>query len=145
MQNVRIYEMPDCTMVSSGRGMFEDARFTAFDKWMSSQKRGLFPKDFLYWDGNGFVWLYMYEEGMNVPEKFEIVDFEGGLYAVATGIDQQTDREKMNAEVDRFLEENGFERDLSRKELGNIITSPMAKEIMGYEQMDFYTPIKRKM
>ena len=94
MQSVRIYEMPECKMVSSGRGMFEDARFTAFDEWMSSQRRGLFPKDFLYWDGNGFVWLYMYEEGMNVPGEFEIIDFRGGLYAVATGIDQQTDREK---------------------------------------------------
>ena len=144
MQCVRIYEMPDMKMVSSGRGMFEDARFTAFDEWMSSQKRGLFPKDFLYWDENGFVWLYMYEEGMSVPEPFEVIDFKGGLYAVATGIDQKTDREKMSAEVNQFLNENGFERDLSRKELGNIITSPMAREIMGYEQMDYYTPIKRE-
>ncbi len=144
MQSVRIYEMPECKMVSSGRGMFEDVKFAAFDEWMSSQKRGLFPKDFLYWDGNGFVWLYMYEDGMNVPGEFEVIDFKGGLYAVATGTDQQTDREKMNAEVDRFLHENGFERDLSRQELGNIITSPLAKEIMGYEQMDYYTPIKGK-
>ena len=45
-------------------------------------------------------------------------------------------------EVDKFLKENGFERDTSRLELGNIITSPMAQEIMGYEQMDYYTPIK---
>ena len=70
------------------------------------------------------------------------IDFRGGLCAVATGIDQQTDRYLMNAEVDKFLSENGFERDTSRPELGNIITSPMAQEIMGYEQMDYYTPIK---
>ena len=51
----------------------------------------------------------------------------------------------MNAEVDRFLHENSLERDLSRQELGNIITSPLAKEIIGYEQMDYYTPVRRKI
>lgn len=144
MQGVRIYEMPDCKMVSSGIGMFGDENFDIFDQWLSSQKRGLFPKDFLYWAGEGFVWLYMYEEGMNVPEEFEILDFPGGLYAAATGIDQKTDKELMNTEIDKFLRENGFERDLSRSELGNIITSPLAKKIMGYEQMDYYYPIKAK-
>ncbi len=31
---------------------------------------------------------------------------------------------------------------MARPELGNIITLPLAREIMGYEQMDYYTPIK---
>ena len=107
-------------------------------------KKGLFPKDFLFWAREGFVWLYMYEDGMNVPNEFEIIDFQGGLYAVATDIDQKTDRGLMDAEIDKFLSENGFERDTSRSELGNIITPPLAKEIMGYEQMDHYIPIKAK-
>lgn len=144
MQSIRIYEMPTCKMVSSGIGMFGEEKFEAFNEWFSSQKRGLFPKDFLFWDGSGFHWLYMYEEGMDVPKDFDIIDFQGGLYAVATGIDQQTNNELMNSEVDKFLNENGFERDTSRSNLGNIITSPLAQEIMGYEQMDYYTPIKAK-
>lgn len=94
MQYIRIYEMPDCKMVSSGRGMFAEEKFEAFDAWMSAQKRGLFPKDFLFWDETGFHWLYMYEESMNVPSEFDVIDFKGGLYAVATGIDQKTDRKK---------------------------------------------------
>lgn len=142
MQNVRVYEMPDCKMVSSGVGMFGEEKFETFNERMSSQKRGLFPRDFLFWDGGGFHWIYIYEDGMNVPEGFDIIDFKGGLYAVATGIDQQTDMDFMNAEIDKFLNDNGFERDASRSELGNIITSPLAQEIMGYEQMDYYTPIK---
>lgn len=144
MQSVRIYEMPDCKMVSSGTGMFGEGKFNLFDEWLSSQKRGLFPKDFLFWAGEGFIWLYMYENGMNVPNEFEIVDFQGGFYAVATDIDQKTDKGFMDAEIDKFLSENGFERDISRSELGNIITSPLAKEIMGYEQMNYYIPIKAK-
>ena len=70
---------------------------------------------------------------MNVPQQFEIVDFQGGLYAVATDIDQKTDKELMDTEIDKFLSENGLERDTSRSELGNIIMSPLAKKIMGYE------------
>ncbi len=48
----------------------------------------------------------------------------------------------MDTEIDKFLSENGFERDTSRSELGNIITSPHTKEIMVYEQMDI--PVKAK-
>ncbi len=80
----------------------------------------------------------------NVRNEFEIIDFQGVLYAVATDIDQKTDKELMDTEIDKFLSINGFERDTSRSELGNIITSPYAKEIMGYEQMDYYIPIKAK-
>ena len=141
MQSIRIYEMPACKMVSSGIGMFGEGNFNVFEKWFSSQKRSLFPKDFLYWAGEGFVWLYMFEDGMVIPPELEIIDFQGGLYAVATDIDQKTDKELMNTEIDKFLSENGFARDTSRSELGNIITSPLAKEIMGYEQMDYYIPV----
>ena len=144
MQSVRIYEMPVCKMVSSGTGMFGEGNFNLFDEWLSSQKRGLFPKDFLFWAGEGFVWLYMYEDGMKVPNEFEIIDFKGGLYAVATDIDQKTDKGLMDTEIDQFLSENGFKRDTSRSELGNIITSPLANKIIGYEQMDYYYPIKAK-
>lgn len=144
MQSIRIYEMPSCKMVSSGIGMFGEQNFNVFEEWFSSLKRSLFPKDFLYWAGEGFVWLYMYEDGMTVPPEFEIIEFQGGLYAVATDIDQQTDKAFMNTEIDKFLSENGFERDAVRSELGNIITSPRAKKIMGYEQMDYYIPIKAK-
>ena len=44
MQNIRIYEMPDCKMVSSGSGMFGEDKFEAFDAWISSQKRQMFPQ-----------------------------------------------------------------------------------------------------
>lgn len=144
MQSIRILEMPDCKMVSSGKGMFGEEKFNRFDEWLSSQKRSLFPKDFLFGEEDGFTWLYLFEDGMSVPAEFEIVDFKGGLYAVATDIDQKTDTELMNTEVNQFLNENGFERDTLRKDLGNIITSHAAQEIMGYEQMDYYFPIKAK-
>ena len=149
MQNVRIFEIPDCKMVSSGIGMFGDGTLEKFDAWMSELPRSIYPMDFLYWDSSdkekqGFHWIYLYAPGMNVPEEFPVIDFHGGLYAVTTDIDQQTDMDAMNAELDEFLKKNGFERDEARPSLGNIITSPRAKETLGYEQMDYWTPIKSR-
>lgn len=148
MQSIRIYEIPDCKMVSSGVGMFGDGSLEKFDKWLSMQPRGIYPKDFLYWDSSsdekqGFNWLYVYEEGMSVPDEFPIVNFHGGLYAVATDIDPKTNKEVMDSELNIFLIDNGFERDTSRPELGNIITSPHAKETLGYEQMNYWFPIRK--
>ncbi len=39
MQNVRIYEMPSCKMVSSGVGMFGEHHFNQFETWFSLQKQ----------------------------------------------------------------------------------------------------------
>ena len=144
MENVRIYEIPACRMVSSGSGMFGDGVLEKFMEWMEEQRREIFPKDFLWFDGSGFVWYYLYEDGMSVPDGMEIVDFGGGLYAVGTGIDgDEADAVRTKAEIDAFIEKSGcFEKDPSRAELGNIITGDAAQKALGYCQMDYYTPIR---
>lgn len=81
---------------------------------------------------------------MNVPEKLKNIDFKGGLYAVTTDIDQRTDMDAMRIEVDNFLSENGFERDATRSDLGDIITTPLIKEILGYDQMGTIGLLLRK-
>ena len=148
MQTIRIYDFPQCKMVSSGIGMFGEEKFERFIDWMSAQPAGLYPKDFLFFDSRdgqeGFHWLYAWDAGMEVPAEFECIDFWGGLYAAATGIDQQTDMDALNAEVDAFLVAHGLERDPSRPDLGNVLTSPQAGEILGYEQMDYLTPVRHK-
>ncbi len=142
MQAIRMVFFPKCRMVSSVAGMFGEPDFEAFARWMEQQPRSVYPKDYLMWDQDGFRWLYLYEEGMEAPEPLSVIDFQGGLYAVVTDIDQQTDKNAMDAAVETFLEQNGLMRDQSRPELGNIITAPEVKEILGYEQMDYYYPVK---
>ena len=145
MQAIRIIEIPDCKMVSSGVVTFGEEKFVNFHKWFSSLPRSIHAKDFLFGEGDGdekLHWLYLYEDGLDVPEEYDIVDFKGGLYAVATDIDQRTDVAAMEAAVERFLRENGFERDDSRQGLGNISTPPLASEVLGYMQMDYWFPIK---
>lgn len=144
MENVRIYEIPACRMVVSGGGMFGDGVLEKFMEWMEGQKKSMFPKDFLSFDGQNFVWYYVYEDDMEVPDELEIVDFPGGLYAVATGRDgDEADAQDAKRAIDAFIEKSGcFERDPSRAELGNIISTPETEAALGYNQMDYYTPIR---
>ncbi len=144
MQGIRIMKMPDCKMVSSGIGMFEDEKFERFDRWFSSLPDDMYPRDYLYNIGEKFCWLYRWNEGMSVPEEFEIVDFQGGLYTVATDIDSCTDFEALRQEIRCFLDTYGLAFDHARPWLGNIITPKLAKELLGYCQMDYYVPIQAK-
>ncbi|WP_455619216.1 hypothetical protein [Eisenbergiella sp.] len=144
MQAIRIIEIPDCKMVSSGVGMFGEENFTAFNAWFSALPRTKDARDFVVEAAGGMEWLFIYEDGMTVPERFRIVDFKGGLYAVTTDIDQQTNIDAMDRELHAFLQQNGFEQDVSRQRMGNIITPDSAYEVLGYQQMDYYMPIKIK-
>lgn len=100
--------------------------------------------DFLWFNGEGFVWYYRYQDGMTVPDLYQLVTFPGGLYAVTTSIDGDEGSYKSTHEnIDRFLQEhNGFVKDSSRTELGHIITPPQACSALGYEQMEHYIPIR---
>ena len=146
MENVRIYEIPACKMVSSQCGMFGDGKLEQFDEWFSSLPRTMFPKDFLWHDNErgGFVWYYMYSEGIEIPDSFSIVDFPGGLYAVAAEVDGKDSRDVIHAIKSFVKEKSCFEEDTSRVYLGHVLTPPTACEAMGYNQMDYYVPIKIK-
>ena len=113
MQAIRIYDMLPCRMIASPVGMFGEPALDAFSAWMETQPRAMFPKDYLTWDDSdpahpGFCWYYQHEEGMTLPDGARVVDFPGGMYAVATGIDQQTDKAAMDAEVAVFLAQHGL-------------------------------------
>jgi len=142
MQSVRIIEIPKCKVVSSGIGMFGDDNFTKFDEFISSLPNTMYSKDFLFEAEGGLHWVYVYEDGMRVPNGLSIIDFAGGLFAVTTDIDQQTNIEAMDKELHEFLNANGFEQDKSRPRMGNVITPAQAQEVLGYNQMDYFMPIK---
>jgi len=146
MQHVRIVEMPPCKMVVSQPGMFGDGVLERFDEWLSQQPQGIWPKDFLAEEpgtnGAKMRWLHLYEEGMDVPEELEMVDFKGGLYAVATDMDGATDHGALRAEVEEFIARHGLEMDEERLQLGNVITPGAAMRSLGGCQMDYYFPVR---
>jgi len=144
METVRVYEIPACKMVSSQCGEFGDGKLEAFNAWFSALPRPLAPHDYLWHDEErgGLVWYYIYEDGMTVPEEFTIVDFPGGLYAVASDVDEEDSSEAIGAIMDFIAAHECFEEDPSRAYLGNIPTPPSASRAMGYAVMDYYVPIK---
>jgi len=144
MENVRVYEMPPCKMAVSQCGMFGEGKLEKFSDWFGSLPKTMFPKDFLWYDSKqgGFVWYYMYDESMAVPDDFAIIDFSGGLYAVATDIDGQDNNPALSVIKDFIKEKGCFEEDNSRTYMGNIINPQSAGKAMGYNQMDYYIPIK---
>ena len=147
MQAIRIYDMPPCRMVASQPGIFGEPSLDDFNAWMETMPRPMFPKDFITWDDSDpahpwFCWYYQYEEGMTLLKGTEIVDFPGGMYAVATDIDQQTDKAALDAAVAAFIAAHGLEPDETRCELGNIISSPAVSAVLGFEQMDYYYPVR---
>ncbi len=75
----------------------------------------------------------------------EIIDFEGGLYAVASSVDQDEILVKVSQGIDTWLETSGFERDdeSGRMEMTSRLgINPEVKESLGYEQQNVYVPIK---
>ena len=144
MQAIRIIEIPGCKMVSSGVGMFGEEKLEHFAKWFSSLPPTMHSRDFLFQDEGGFHWLFMHDDSMEVPAEFGVVDFEGGLYAVTTDIDGKTDVKAMDKALHRFLKDNGLARDEQHPRMGHIISSPLAQEILGYAQMDYFMPVKAR-
>ena len=146
MQPLRILDMPPCRMVMSPVGMFGGEALEAFGAWLARQPRTLHPRDYLFRDDGdperpGFRWLCEFSEGMHLPAGAALLDFPGGLYAVATDIDQQTDKPALDAAVAAFLAAHGFTADHARRELGRVITPPRIRQRLGYAQMEYWYPI----
>ena len=147
-QTVRILHFPDCKMVSSGFGAFGDPNFTLFEEWFDRQTiyPGLYGYDFLSdCGGAGMQWMYIYDGHMEVPDALKIIDFKGGYYAVITAIDGDgASYEGAMASRDEYLKANGLAFDDTRWQLGHILTGyPLAKELFGAGQMDYWMPIKK--
>lgn len=143
MEHIRLVSFPDCRMVTSGTGFFGDENFTRFEKLLAAESgKYPYPQDFLTENEHGMEWLYLYREGMDTF-GMNVIDFSGGLYAVVCGIDAQSNAEEMTA-VAEFMEKHGLERDNSRPDLGNIIGNSGTQAVLGYEQMDYWTPVKKR-
>ena len=155
---VRIIELPACKMVTSGPAIGEDAfapggGLDRFDKWFSEYDKQridhFYPRDFMWSPpGGGFQWGYAVDEIPADTNGLEVIDFPGGLYAVAISVDadgQDHDR-VYNGILDWVSKSGCFVLDETdeRRSMGNITSPQSVKNIMGYNQMDLYFPIAIK-
>jgi len=83
---------------------------------------------------------------------FEIIDFEGGLYATATAIDPDNDKDSMQKtiqEVKEWVNQSKFfelDFDMKRKRcfMSQRPLGDKAESTMDYVQVEVFIPIKKK-
>jgi len=79
---------------------------------------------------------------------FEIIDFNGGFYAVATAVDTGDDPASLDQtqhEIEEWVRQsNYYELDLGNRMRMTQMPAPQTKQIMGYAQLDVFVPIKVK-
>lgn len=155
---VRIVELPACKMVTSGPANGPDSFgpggvMDRFCEWFSAfdQKRAdrFYPRNFMWSPaGGGFQWGYAVGEVPGDTGGFEVIDFPGGLYAVAISVDADgKDHDRVYKGIQEWVRKSGcfvLDETEKRRSLGNITSPPAAREVMGYHQMDLYFPIAIK-
>ncbi|MHB1294332.1 MAG: GyrI-like domain-containing protein [Anaerolineae bacterium] len=145
---VRIIALPRVRMARSGHSDLD-----AFQRWwsvVSAQDRfSLFPRDFL-WDnpdGSGLEWLYALPAGVEDSGGYETFLFPGGLWAVATCLDEGPDIVRTSARIRDWLAQSDIlceapaDEDPPRREMGHIVSPLDAKETLGFWQMDIFVPV----
>ena len=154
---VRVIELPRCRMVTSGPADGEpEGNFTRFSEWFSAydstRADRFYARDFMWCAADGmFEWGFALaegEEGSADTGGFGVIDFPGGLYAVAISVDADgKDHDRVYNGIQDWVRKSGcfaLDENDTRRSLGNI-TSPIGlKEAMGYHQMDLYFPIRIK-
>ena len=88
------------------------------------------------------------EDGVTETDvaPYELIEFEGGLYAAAMSVDGDDDiANRVYAGILKWIESSGFELDErpGHRAMGHMLNpTDEIKEALGYDQMDLYVPIK---
>lgn len=159
MEGIRIIELPKCKMISSGYAddgnpFTEDGKLMTFSKWWSAldEKRTdkFFSRDFMWFDREKerLVWYYALTDGVTDTGGYDVVNFEGGLYAAHISKDSdESDGERVYAGIKEWVAQSGcFELDErpGYYDVFHVTTPKKAAEVMVYNQLDLYVPIKPK-
>ena len=150
---VRVVEIPRCRMVSSG--YFNDLGevLGSFDIWFSKcdkMRKGISfsPLDFMFFEADGRgMWLYAVEDWVTEKDTngYEIIEFEGGLYANAVSIDGDDDiGGRVYMGIKEWIDNSGFELDEreGHRTMCHMIVGEKMNRGLGYKQLDIFVPVK---
>lgn len=153
---MKVVEIPKFRAVSSGYKDFEEMFGPdGFNDWQESHMhlmRDLLyaSPDFLTGEDGKMLWLWAVRDEVTPEDTapYEIIEFEGGLYAVGTSIDEDGESsELVRRRILKWVEQSGFESDErpGHREMGHMVTpTDLLKKGLGYHQMDIFWPIKVK-
>lgn len=151
---VHVVRIPDFRAVSSGYDTFDNIFAEGgFDKWMQAhhhlEKKIIFDcADFMWHEGGKTVWIWAVHDGVTGTDTapYEIIRFEGGLYAAAVSVDGDDDiNGRVYAGIRNWVEASGFRLDErpGHQTLCNMIyPSDEIKRGLGYHQLEIYVPIQ---
>ncbi|MDE7352223.1 MAG: MerR family transcriptional regulator [Acetatifactor sp.] len=138
---------------SSGVDSFENVMGT-FQQWQEAHnhlvKKMIYgAPDFLSFeeDGNA-VWIWAVEDWVTEKDTapYELIEFEGGLYAAAVSVDGDDDMGgRICSGIMKWLEDSGFEPDERpghRTMCHMINPTDEIRNALGYDQLEIYVPIK---
>lgn len=106
----------------------------------------MFPRDFMWYNSrlNCFEWLFAIPENLTDTNGYEVFDFTGGLYAVATAYDEGEEISRVNGLIHKWIElseeyTEGASDNISeeRYDMGHVISPMGAKR----SQMDLFIPV----
>ncbi|WMJ88557.1 GyrI-like domain-containing protein [Anaerocolumna sp. MB42-C2] len=151
MQNIRIINIPQLKVVSSG-AITNMEEFEAFDKWWSAidVSHYITPRDFMWYNEKEeyMEWVFAVPDNYDNFDKYKLVDFPGGLYAVATSRDTDEDSNITKEQICKWVIESGCfelsteENDTTiRYTMAHVLTPKIFKDKMGYHLSDNFVPI----
>jgi len=161
MEKVKIIEIPAGKIIKTSEYAAGSPDFFRIMKqlWVNVVDRhtDIFPRDFEMWNDDtnkGFlVYSILGIDTSKFDTKgFDIIDFEGGLYATATAIDPDNDSESMQKTIqevkDWVNQSKFFELDFDMKRnrcfMSQRPLGDKAESTMNYVQVEIFIPIKKK-
>ncbi|MBD5157132.1 MAG: MerR family transcriptional regulator [Butyrivibrio sp.] len=150
---VRIVQINPFKAFSSGADTVENV-MGAFQQWQEAhnhlvRKMIYGSPDFLWFEEDmKAVWIWAVEDWVTKEDTapYELIEFEGGLYAAAMSVDGDDDMGgRIYSGILKWLENSGFELDErpGHRTMGHMLNpSDGIRNALGYDQMDMYVPIK---
>ncbi|MDE7211068.1 MAG: MerR family transcriptional regulator [Lachnospiraceae bacterium] len=149
--DIMIVRIPKFRAVTSGLVTFDELFGGGFEPWQEAHNHFFKPvlfdaPDFLCGKDGMAEWLWAVKDEITSADTtpYEVVEFPGGLYAVAVSVDGDGEsQDKVRGKIEKWLGGTNFVVDNDRALMGHMIyVDDEIKEGLGYHQMNLYTPIK---
>ena len=148
-----IVRIPKFRAVTSGLMTFAELFGGAFGPWQEAHNHLFKPvifdsPDFLYGKDGKAAWIWAIKDEVTEADThpYKIIEYAGGLYAVAVSVDGDGEsHNKVRSKTEKWLEGTNFIIDDDRELMGHMIyVDDEIKKGFGYHQMNLYAPIKLK-
>ncbi|WP_429146439.1 MerR family transcriptional regulator [Anaerotaenia torta] len=137
--------------VTSGLMTFDELFGGGFGPWQEAHNHLFKPvifdsPDFLYGKDGKAEWIWAIKDEVTETDThpYKIIEYTGGLYAVAVSVDGDGEsHDRVRSKMEKWLEGTNFIIDSDRELMGHMIyVDDEIKEGLGYHQMNLYAPIK---